>query len=1407
MIMKNITIIYLLMGFIFASCLPQEKTTQCASNEAYNATSRSCVATLGANGSTVNISNVTPASSYAISTNDTAKTHSITVSDNYNNGYTVKWNLTQPNGSVVLLGTGLSLTFNHSSYPSGSYIIEVQLLDSSGVKVFDTRSWTVNITTNSVPSFSFQSATPFSTNTNGSPSTLSATITNTDAILYGYQWYINGTAQGVQTFINDASKLVSFTFDPTNSASYHNGAGIYSAQLILQDASSNIYNQASWTISNNIPGFTTSSLGTSTAFATATPSTAASISAIIDTDISQPNAFLSDVDNDGDLDSIDFCVQVADVSGVDNQGVWVDFLSAGVKVAGGRFTVNDQEICLGDFDNDGTFDTNYQVSIASIHTHSESLTLSAVVFDEYSGSSANPAYSSGTQLQRYDWSINKRRANTPPKVTIDESLTNVHIAGSTSHTCSKISDTSQTNCHITQDTEFDLAIEVQDDDYTSTDYSKYQVEFEVDGVDLDGSTPTVSTSDCVYGSSENNTAAKFVCKLTIQSFDRLTGPIDHSSANYTISAKVTDTGSPYSATGVESNSVSWSISTVDESNTDSSILAFNANTAGLDATINTTDSFIAKQSNSGISIDTTAVNLIEGDIIEFAVNVQDAEADSHKIDIARCTSITCLSTYPTMVSKIIASTSGSTTKMSLINYTISQDDVTSASAATVYYKVTVSSHGTTVASNPVSEVFSALIQNTNPEPTFDGTPSPAVGTNLVAFTGFPLTLNPGPITDTSITDGDEVTYQWILSEDAGTSWKVITGANQHSLTWTPSSQLDFSSQSGTPVEIKLCIGDEGFGNDLLDGANNCSANNRDSAHSSNFNDTWNITVYSNMAFGEDPVTNDSTGEIAVWVDPTTTNPIVKYMAYSTASNQIVVEKIVTFTDGSRGGTENINTEIQSISFPSTSVASSKVSYLSMSGDSVNKTLYLSYMAPYPGTNAADAAHIRRIDISGGKTAFLHDGKFGMNTDYSDPTTKVTVSSAEIANEVINANGLIELDVQSISAATSTIVFSGIFGGSVNLVEGVDFCTTTCTTTTQMADSIVDAINSSSSSELQGITAWQSSDVVTLSGLVQDDFIQEDINASALGSIMVNQTTGKWEVPFIDNGQPNPNKNTISIMYGDLNQRLTQTAHIKTSLTVTSPSQEIANTLDQNDRIVLVSKAFSTGEIAVYDFSTTAGPAYNLASSASDIFTSPNVANFKVSVGRTAANTSAYIVGKNIENNEIAFARIPYSAGYSLASAYTSTDLDSSFTMFDSTTNFDISAGAQSNELFIGQVNSTDQSLYLLQVKGASPVINCNIEAIALPATTHCQKIRPLQTSNISDLPVAMADIQEDRVLGSVGDIAAENTKDILVIGFHVNDTQNKATTAIINVEETDIHGEANSATNFEEIYNVPYVAK
>lgn len=1412
--MKNLKFVYLFLVFLLASCLPQEKTTQCDSNEAYNASKRKCVATLGANSSTVNITNITPAGSYAISTGDPSKTHAVTVSDPYNNGFQIKWVLTLPDGNTSLLGTGLSLTFNHSTFSQGSYILEVQLLNANGTEVFDSRSWTVNVITESTPTISAVTASPFSTTTTSTPTTITASGNNPDGINnVNYQWYVNGNPiAGESGTFSSTLQAHAFNFDPTSASTYYTGANVYTVQLILSENISNaIYNTETWIINNNTPNYANVSLAMSGSLATTTPSTASIITTISDTEISN-SGFLYDVDGDTNLDAIDFCVQADDINGVDGDGLFVDFLIDGTNIPAATnqaMVASGTAYCLQDFN-----DYKYTIPPSIV---AESHTITAVVYDKYTGSTNKPVYNGYTQVDTFTWTIRVRQQNTPPVIEIDD--TNTGAGGNI--TCAGKTTTTYSTCEVTHATSFQVALTVSDDDYNpldfATDYAKFRVQFYLNGSLLDGS-DSISSSDCYEDFSETNNANRYICNLTLNPYD-INGPISVTGLTYSITAVVTDEDSPYLASATDSNTVTWLVSKVNDYNSGTGVNQFATDDANHVA--NPTYSYISTQATPGTAVDLNSGTITESEIIQFHVQVDDEERDSHTIKIERCLDLGCTNVVvPAIATSTTNSTDNTNPRLTTINHQIGEDEVVGTNQDDVTYRVTVTDSDLASAQTTVT----LTVNNNNPDPVFNTANfNPAIPSSLVAFTGYPLSIDPGTITDDSIIDGDVILYQWMYSVDAGTNWIPISGATSKILVWSPGQEIDFTNQTGSPVKLKLCMGDDGVDNAgatkiaLNGGSTDCKANVLDTSGGVNAN-AWDVTVFSNMAQGksydDNTFANTSYGELAVWIDPTSVDPVVKYMAYVNIGREIIVEKIITSSDGTKNGSSEVIEELESITFDASTdinFSVNDVSNLSITGDTTNGALYLSYMAPIAGV---DQVHVRRIDISGGKTGFTHDGKFGFDPGYDDLTNNIIVTSTGIDPEAINANGLAEITfTDSANNVAMSINFNGIHGGSTDLIAGTNFCspTTSCTTIATTASAFADAINASTATELQGFTASAVGGVVTLQGNAEDDFLQADVGATKIGSIMVNQTTGKWQLPLIDHDLTSGNKNKISFLQGDLNVRLVDSNMAKTSLVGTVPSQDLANDIDANDVIILATRGYSSGDIAIYEIDTS----LTLIDSNTDLFNDSNITNIKVAVSKETSEfePSAFITGINA-NNRLAFARIDSSAGdFNVAAATTYADLDAGFSLISNLDNYDITAGSKENQLLIGAVADSDSNTiyeaYLLQISGAVPKIDCSYDSGSAQDIAKCMRIYTFSSDTVFNLKVSLGDVLEDVVIGSEGATTGENSNDVIPFAYHRDDgggvMANDAlpTLGLINVSGISLTAdETNSGTG----YITPYVA-
>lgn len=1546
-----------LLTLLFISCLPQEKTTQCKSNEAYDSTQRRCVATLGANGQTVSISNVTPTTSYTISFSDASITHSVTISDPYSFGYQVRWYITKPSGATNLIGTGLALTFNHTAESTGSYILEAQVLDSNGTQIFDTRSWSINVIQETVPTVYTETASPFTTTTAGPDTTIDATIQNPDGISgVQYQWYVNGTAVAGESGSTSAVSLdVDFDFDPTSAASYFAGTGVYTIQLVLTDSSNNTYSSELWTATNNIPGFANVGVGTnSTTFAAATQTPAdGSIVTVIDEHPISGTGFVYDAGYDPggfrvtttttNDTPVDFCVTGTDdndgtLDGVDGDGVWVDFLIDGNPIGGAidvQMTNESTDYCL--FEDVG-IDFSYNLP-SNIVT--ESHTLSMVVYDKFTGQTSFPKYKGYNEIQRFTYTLRVRQANTPPTVTIldttDDPLENIECANKTS--------TQYSNCEITwgdNKDEFDIAnaaqpiklrIKVEDDDYDPLDAAEsaeFELEVYVQNELADTSMPNkYSFSDCAVDPATTAIDGDgYFCDIIINPFDA-NGVVDYSTANFTIGALVRDKGSPYdSVTTRASNEVQWLVNSVLDYNDQIDIEPFDSDTD---------DSYVALASVPGTALtleEDGGVGVTEeGVLIQFRVKVTDNQRDNHVISIDQlycndpdpdtCDPNNAAYVAANLVTKIpdVATTTvtwgdeDSADNTVAINHQIRYDALEGDDAidtngrGIAYYRVRVDDTTGAPSTNlpgvncrgadvndfdgdantteivgdsfPAcytsdSEIVRINIDNKNPDARFDNPAlaDPALPSTINVFAGMPVTIDPGPVSDDSTADGENIEYAWVVSSDGGTSWKKIETNNDRILVWTPSPEIAFESQfSNQAIQLKLCLGDDGFqdGTDdektALDtdstdaDEEDCAANgtSRDSSTATGLGglgDVWNVNVISNMALGmaydNNSTANTGDGEIAVWIDPTSVDPIVKYMAYVTINKQIVVEKHVVTAAGVKGGSLDDDADggadgattghLENIIFDASTdaaFASNEVTNLSMVGDPTNGSLYIAYMAPL-NNGTVDSVHVRRINIGGSKTGFVHDGTFGWDPGYNDLTDNIVVASLGITAETINGDGNAEIVfTQSASAVAMSVTFDGLHGGSDSMVAGTDFCvpTSSCTTVNDTAQAFADAVVASTKTELQGLSAVANGATVEFIGISEDDHFQDDIGAADIGQIMINETTGKWQIPIIDIDQAGTDKFKISMYEGDLGVRIEDSNMTKTLLSGTGNVQatELANDRAADDTVIIAAKALSTGLIHVLEVST----ANAVVENNTDVFTDSNITELKVAVSKEDSEfaPNAYITGKNDSGN-LAFARIdstlstgPVSVDFDLDAgdivAYE--ELDAGFAALSPINSYDITAGPEQYQMLLA--THYNDHTYMIKIEGTTPAASCSYDSADLQNTDKCSAIQPIAFTNALnetdrvrsfDLGIAMSDVLEDAVIGDEGKTADENEGDFIGFANHIDLTgagnasiDGAPVMGILNVRGTDATttesttfiSPMTAVTNFHNSsYIIPYVA-
>lgn len=1413
----------------FISCLPQEKTASCKTGETFSQTKRRCVANLTVN--QAKISNVTPSSSYTISPIDSSRTHTVTVSDPTGDGFAIKWIVVDPNGNTTELGTGLSLTFNHTSFTPGAYTVEVQVLTVGGTQVTDSRSWSVNIIGEQTPTITQVTSTPFSTTITSSPIAIQANISNPDLISsINYEWLVNGNVTLDTGVFSTSTRNEVFSFDPSSSSSYFTGSNIYTVQLVLKENGTGaIYTSASWTINNTIPGFANPALADMTLFpGNNTPSSGSFITAIDKVD-TPSGGFLFDVDNNGSLDNVDFCVEIKnttsgdDFEGINGDGVFVDFLSNNTVIASQEFTSEETPVCLGVLNS-----VFFQSLPANIVAESQSI--SAVIYDKYTGQSGLSKYNGFNEITRFNWTTRVRQKNTPPRLSIRD--TNPSDVANNENTniifCASETETTYSTCTVTQGARtnpglvlipFDLGLNLDDDDYDSTtDFSKFRVEYFLNGVLLDGNHP-LSSSDCFLDFGQITSINDYTCSLSLNPYDS-NGPIDPSGLNYTITAKVTDLDSPFIVQTSESNTLTWRISTINDFNSDISVNNF------ADAPVPANTASFIRLGASTVNIDNSIGApdaLSELDNIVFHVSVDDLERDSFNVRINRCSDGTCTTTTQ-VVTATYNSNNENNPKIVPIAHTISQDAVVGTDQASVTYQIIVEDiPGGALTATSDSTTVSVIVNNKNEDPVFDPNqfePPLPLASPLIAFTGFPMTFDPGVITDQTLSDGKNIKYQWLVSADLNqdgdftndlingkTGFRAIPGATSKVLIWSPGQEIDFSNQEGTPVQIKLCLGDDG----LVDGTTNsknpegqdaCTLAGFDSIDTSNPADggisPYNITVFSNMVKGRSHTNgagnnsfnnNDHpNGELAVWIDPRSADPLIKYLVYVNRSREIVVEKIVTASNGEKSGSAQTSTttDIEFISFPHSTdanFANNIVSNLSIIGDTTNDFLYISYMAPI---GVKDNVHIRRINIGGGKTGFSHDGKLGFDKSYngllSAPSPLISDNSGNInLTQNASTNGLVQIEFSAAATLGETVSFNGFTLGSLaSLTAGTDYCgsgsaISGCGTSAETAASFSQAVNDSTNPELQGITASNiaGTNIVTLEGMAEGEFLELDLGAQDLGSIYINENLNKWVLPYINGSLSAPNKNKVSLLNGDLNARLVNANTNSNHLTATSASDEIANDTDANDRILIATKTEISGEISL----TELDDFHNIVDGSADLFNDQNITNIKITISKenTDFNPSAFITGTNA-NNRLAFARIDSSAGdFNFASAIVRADLDPDFTLIEGLKNYDITAGAKANQLLLGAIvdsnlSGLSEEAFIFQITGAtSPIIDCSFDSLDPQNSDKCMRLSPRSSTRAFDLAVAFGDVIKDVTLGTDGATTNESTQDIVPFVYHVDD--------------------------------------
>lgn len=1171
--------------FLFAACVPQTKQTECKSNEAFNASLRTCVPIVGGPSSFINIASFAPLSSITKFKNDgTTMTFQITVSNPYNQSYSVEWERVFNGTTTNMCSNALTCLFSPNLLGTvlgevGTHVLIAKIKDGNGTTV-DSHNFEIRIVDLPKPVINTVSLRPemyspgpflptdpriefrFTINNNG------ALFTSSDN--YRTVWFVSKNGSNIYTesdsFANFSSTGTNSAYLGTSPTPYFNpltlGVGSYVVRAVVQnDNPGEVVAEQQWSfivrqpdlanvsnISAPAPGVTITAHNNVPRNATPTDVTWIYGSLVPP---QKPN----------------FCVTIDDRDGTypsDGQSIQVRFYLNGV---GGDIctkrtldTPGSQMICLIDSNNcegatPAPFDESLLVFSNANTTSPQLHKVTARLFDEatsmeFERSDVLPSNGS----YPIEWIVNVKPQNTAPVMGF----------GTTNPTgCISSGAYSRTGCQVTQGTDFTVSFTVTDDFYTGAvnpEEFQWTLNLKYNGADIVSPDAAMNTTcSKAFGTATTLPAGltsgyttQWTCTLAVPHYIS-TGPLNPASGSYQVVATMQDRGSPVGGAPAVSLPLTWTL------------VVTESNPATLDLTAQgpaNTDSHVIRSATGGnpttvIDPGNVAHYASELETITFRPRVFDGELDNFDYRVSLCTdrSLTCASsttlTTPAYNNFIRAIQGVPDTNPVVIPgfvYTIPEDflisrhttpiDVGTTSNELVYFKVDIYDVPS-VLTTPVrtdSEIFQIRVRNVNPPPVLSGTPSPAVGTYTV-YSGYQFTIDPGTVSDPSGPAVERnLTYQWYARIGAG-AWTSISGADERVLRYTP-------GNAAGNIELKLCYGDGTVANPVSStGA--CSS-------------VW--TIIPRPFLNNLPHTNASSvaansiqNELATWFDEfqSDADTEVIYSAYVDSSLDIWVEKTVVNT------TTNAITSTASLNFTSIpSGTPSTVANLSITG--TEESLYIAYLASSTSAPSTQFPRIRRIDkrfiaSTSEKSGLAHPGTFGFTyADYAlsascTATTTCTVSTptGDDTPRTIDFGGPGTLTAGDTITINNTTFTAGTGTGPTDICDN-----TICATGNSTASNLASKINSSALSDLQGIRAVAIGARVELYGQWDADYLDFDgtmisvapnLAAGLNGQGKIFIQNGRWNLPVINSSLGGALQNNITVLSN------TADAHLRASV--------------------------------------------------------------------------------------------------------------------------------------------------------------------------------------------------------------------------------------------------------------------
>jgi hypothetical protein len=1452
-----------LVSFMLVSCLPMQKETQCASNEAFNATRRKCVPVVGASTTnTVFIQSKSPENSYTTSVIDNATSHAVAVSDAYSYGYTIKWyeHYQDPNTgnsiTTLVAQNDSNYIFNPTVKQAGQYILEAILFDQNGANQLDTVNWNIIVSNQVQPTLANPSpaATAYSYPTTITSASLSLDITNPDNIQGYYQFIIDNNVSANTLFTS--ATTISTSINPSTMSQ---GLHTVEARLVSFSNQSNVLANYVWVVNvvdPDLPVIQT---------ANTLPPMSETIT-IVDGIEFDDSGWLDETNTA--LTNLCIVVDDYDKDSTTGSDIDVEFKVSGNSIGYGVRATN----------TDGTPNANANIFCLS----QANLVASQTYFnlanpDVAESKSINVVtYRTGTttQVESFTWNVVVRPKNIRPVISIDgvktsSSLgcvasTTVHYTGcSMTQSVNYNVDTGDTSYSDAEDTDNVVQLGINlDYDPDITNEGDFMVFFSIKEATGSSFSPmngnnNYTYSDCEYAHTDTSggleSGDKYVCNLRMDAFGN-NGPIKP--GNYIITAYIRDHGDGdsdgaatpdgygWGASPKESNTLTWEITVQERQSTGTIQIGIHDGTNAAERTFLSTDDTCTGPTT----------NVDENEPIWLCTDIRDLERDNFVVSAEMSNAVN--GGYTSVIQSTLVDKSDNTLwtqavdSNTLVALPINGSNgipqwVVSGGSTTATVKVTVQDRPDDATSpicftcDTATYSFIVTVNDFNPPPTFitgggfTGWQSGFEGGHFVdmsansttVFAGMPfeIDVDTNNYTDASLYDGTNVSWQWYVSLDNGASWSAISNANSTNqaspkLVWTPDLDITTPQQ----VDLRLCLGDDGTGNELTD-CPTILAPHVTAGVTKRIKEWQNITVFPATTQLTSTATNNSSGnELAQWYDATEGH---LYTAY-TSGTTIYVEKLGYNSDG-------VLETIHTLSFQSedqyTNFVPTSIYNLSMTG--IDSTSVMISYGVVETLTQTPQMRVRRIDTQNGKFSFHYCGFFKANDVYpnehltcedlydEDNATLELKDAADVSSVTSTSPGQLtvtfssavteaNVDLPLINSLGNTVIYR--YNGTTDMLATpkiVGYCTApACGDADQTAAGLAAAINNDAgivdadveaiAEEFYGNNVAPSA-VVVIEGPNEYDYYDNIAKiAPVIGQVNVNPNDGSWFVPFSDASS----NMQLGITRGDAAESITGLNSGIPPGNISLPStgvnnQEIANVFwtDTTDEYLYIATKNSNSNLDLHRVDV--GVAATLDASLTDVYTKGSYDKIDdLSISVTNSGGTDYV----------------YVANTSTIISSSTTNLGMAIADFDLTTskgNIDISAigyekyvedvdsvhvtasNTETGAVFVSLTSNTNNTApnnaYIIKLDysltgGILPSVSFNFHEHNYPALN--------SSTTVQDGAVWATQPYQLTSKGFTNDAStmADLDRYVLFFGFHESDTGNKIRTGFFNIHEEEI---------------------